>query len=230
MSAQAEILTTKHDVLKQKGSVPNSKLVDLLFENFLQYASANWSYSAQSGKQTATDLLSGSGPKNVACGTLREGFKLLIRNELKLQADNEDINNYFISKPTLKCFDNKVSGNIGNPSSGVFNLGCHFSTHYFVKSEGKYYDPCLSSIYSSATEPILINTSLITGFPGGSLRFGGTGKAIVILRLIPGRSVPGFGSTWELFSLFKDNIAKKLTSKEYAAVKLNPVIKAAGVL
>jgi hypothetical protein len=229
MSALAEILTNKNKIMEQKGIVPNSKLVDLLFENFLQYASANWNYSAQSGKQTAADLLSGTGSKNVACGTLREAFKLLIRNELNLQAENQDINGYFISKPTLKCFDNKVTGNIANPGSGFFNLGCHFSTHYFVKSEGKYYDPCLSTTYSSATEPILITTNLVMAFTGGSLRYGGTGKSTVILRLIPGKTVPGFGSTWELFSLAKDNLSKKLTTKEYAALKATPALKSAGI-
>lgn len=227
MSAKAEILTHKHDILKQKNIVGNAKIIDLLFENFLDYASANWNYSAQSGNQTAPDLLNGNGRKNVACGTLREAFKLLIRNELNLEAANEDINGYFITKPTLKCFDPNVHGNIANPGSTNFNLGCHFSAHYFVKSQGKYYDPCLTATYSRAEEPILIRTSPIAGTV--NMRCGGTGAAMIVLRQIPNRVVPGFGTTWELFSLAKDDLKKKLTPQEYAAAKQNAMLKAAGL-
>ncbi len=47
-----------------------------LFASFVGYATAHWSYAAQSGAQKAKDLLDGEGPKNVACGTLREAIKM----------------------------------------------------------------------------------------------------------------------------------------------------------
>lgn len=227
MSAQSEILENKHDILKQKDILGAEKVLDMLFENFLAYASANWNYSAQSGKQTAMDLLSGSGAKNVACGTLREAFKLLVREQLKLEAANEDINGYFITKPTLKCFDTKVTGNMANPGSHVFNLGCHFSAHYFVKCGGKYYDPCLNTTYARADEPILMRSSPVPN--AMTLRYAGSGRAVVLLRQLLGQSVTGFGTTWEVYSVTKDDLGRHLTPKEYAAAKAAPVLKGAGL-
>jgi hypothetical protein len=99
-----------------------------LFAGFVGYASAHWSYAAQSGAQKAPDLLDGEGTKMVACGTQREALKIIMRDDLKLTARNADINERFLTKPSLQCFDAKVKGNVGNHGSTTFDLACHFST------------------------------------------------------------------------------------------------------
>ena len=226
MSAQAEILANKHDILKEKGSVPDAVLVEHLFENFLQYASANWTYSATSGKQTAPDLLAGSGAKTVACGTLREALKILIREQLKLEAKNAS-QNRFISRPNLKCFDSKVTGNMGKPGSNDFSLGCFWSEHYFLESGGKFYDPCLSAIYAREDGPILART---TNVPNAThIVYAGFGRSTILMRSLPNRTAPGFGGVWEVFPIDKNEIKKLLNAKEYAAVKLIPALKNIGL-
>ncbi|CAN5503530.1 hypothetical protein BH10BAC3_BH10BAC3_12220 [soil metagenome] len=228
MSAKDDILNNKYDILKEKGTISKSLLVDHLFENFVKYASANWQYVTQAGSQTADDLLSGTGMKSVACGTLRTAFITLVRNDLQGMAAVADLNQYFISLPNLKCFDNNVTGNVANPGSPFYTLGCHFSAHYFAESEGKFYDPCLSAIYATKEEPILIKTRIVTKSVEGALRYGGVGRSTVILKRKVG-VVPGFGSTWEMFSLFKDNVSKMLSAAEFAALKAQPELKAAGL-
>jgi hypothetical protein len=138
MSARQEILRNGHDIAALKGKVPASQLVDKLFENVVDYASQNWDYAAQPGAQSAEDLLAGTGRKSVACATLRTALKLMIKEDVGDAAvESTDLNDYFVTKLGLKCFDPKVHGNIGNHGSNVYNLGCHFSTHYFLKSFGK---------------------------------------------------------------------------------------------
>ncbi len=55
MSAREEILNGKRDILNNLAA-KNSNVVDQLFENYRDFAKANWNYAAQSGKQTADDL------------------------------------------------------------------------------------------------------------------------------------------------------------------------------
>ena len=196
-----------------------------LFAYFVGYASATWSYSAQSGGQTAKGLLDGNGAKNVACGTLREAFKIMLREDLQLNTvKNADINERFITKPDLKCFDSKVKGNLGNYGQHTFNLGCHFSSHYFVQVSGKFYDPCLVAVYSTLAGPIAHKTRPVqkTTPP---MRKAGTGRALIILQLMAGKSLPGFGEGWQI--LLPAECKKKgvLTIANLKALKEDPDIK-----
>ncbi|VAW76496.1 hypothetical protein MNBD_GAMMA15-1622 [hydrothermal vent metagenome] len=198
----------------------------VLFGNFVGYANVNWKYSAQSGAQTAKNLLDGTGKKNVACGTLREAFKIMIREDLKLVAKNADVNGYFLTKPDLKCFDPSVKGNVGNQGKQTFDLACHFSAHYFVQVAGKFYDPCLMAVYTSLEGPIAHRTSMIKGtYP--YVRMAGDGKALVLLQHLPGKAVSGFQSVWRI--LLPKDLKKKgaeLVSKDnLKLIKKNQRVK-----
>lgn len=227
MTARADILTFKHDIPKLKAEAAIARtLADKLFENFVAYAAANWDYAAQPGGQTADSALSGTGRKALACGTIREALKKMFREDIGCaDAKNADLNEYFITKPDLKCFDPKVKGNLGNRGSATFNLGCHFSSHFFLESGGKFYDACLSTTYASATGPIFHKTrqvgTLTETVPG--LRFAGVGKSTIVLRLIPGRAVPGFGSVWEILTL--DETKRLLNGTDLKRFKATPALQ-----
>ena len=226
MSAQSEILQNKHDILKLKEAGGNADLVGLLFENFLLYAVENWNYAANAGKQTARDLLDGSGGKTVACGTLRDALKILVREQLKLEAS--DVRQpRFISRQNLKCFDNRVTGNMGNPGSNDFSLGCYWSEHFFLESGGKYYDPCLAAKYSRENGPVLVAMKHIPN--ATHMVYGGFGRDTILMRSLPNRTSPGFGGVWEVIPIDKSKITKLLNPKEYAAVKLIPGLRGIGL-
>lgn len=196
-----------------------------LFANFVGYASATWNYSAQSGGQTAKGLLDGSGAMNAACGTLREAFKLMLREDLQLNTvSNADINGRFITKPNLQCFDSKVTGNLGNYGQHTFNLGCHFSTHYFVKESAKFYDPCLMAVYTTLEGPVAYKTRPVQGtFP--PMRKAGTGKALIILQLVQGKTLPGFGEAWQILLPAECKAKGVLTPANLKALKNDPDVK-----
>lgn len=226
-SAREEILKDAFGsgTFKSTGAISEDKM-DTLFICFVHYAGRNWNYVAQSGAITPAQLLDGSGPKGVDCGKLRGALKILIQEQWgEGSATNADINDNFITKPGLKCFDPKVSGNICLVGSMLFNMGCHFSTHYFINACGKYYDACLQAMYQTLEEPIRIKTKPVML----GLRVGGgpgTGSPCFVIRSVP-KPVPGFGSYWE-FIMFQD-LAKKLTKEQLAAAKKNDVLKRAGL-
>ncbi len=229
MSAQAEMLTNKHDILKEKGTIADSVLVDHLFENFMLYATANWNYGAAG---TAGDLLGTSGSKTVACDNLAAAFTSLIKiadDKLKPNPGGKPSKNWFIARPELKCFDSKVTGNMGNPgamTASSFNLGCHFSAHYFVRFGDKFYDPCLATTYGREDGAVSMQTSLVMG--SDNLRFAGNGRSIILLKQKQ-MAVPGFTSVFEILSIFKDDLKKSLSPKDYDAAKKNQVLRAAGL-
>jgi hypothetical protein len=226
MSAKADILTNKHDILKEKGSISDAMLVDHLFDNFMQYISAHWHYHATPPNQNPIDLLGGSGAKTVNCDNLSAVFAALIRDIDDKLKPAKASKNWFISKPALKNFDAKVTGNMGNPDATSFNLGCHFSAHYFVNFNGKYYDPCLSTTYNSETGAVFMETRLVPGT--NNLRYAGTGNAIILLK--PKQKViNGFGGVFEVLSIAKGDPKKRLDKKEYEAASKVPALKAAGL-
>jgi hypothetical protein len=199
-----------------------------LFSSFVGYACAQWSYAAQPGAQKAQELLDGDGAKTVACGTLREAFKIMMRDDLHLTVRNADINDRFLTKPSLACFDSKVKGNVGNYGSNTFDLACHFSTHYFVETDGKFYDPCLMSVYANSDGPIAHKTMLVKN--SDKLRKAGKGRSLVILKLLPGRSVPGFGEVWEILTPAECKRTGVLTPKDFQALKMDPDVMAGQLL
>lgn len=228
MSAREDVLHFKHDIhaMQKDSAISPAVLADALFENYLGYASANWDYAAQPGGLRADTLLSGTGHKAVACGTLRDALKTMFREDLgRPDVKDADLNENFISKPDLHCFDSKVRGNLGNRGSGTFNLGCHFSSHYFLACGGKYYDACLSTTYKSDQEPIFQKTlrvGTLTESVAG-VRYAGIGRAAIILRVIPGKVLPGFGSVWEILKL--DEVKKVFSGQDLKRVQATPALK-----
>lgn len=226
MTARQDILSGKFannpGGTAAKRAAGAGELADL-YAGFVGYASANWSYAAQPGSQTASALLAGSGPATVACGTIREALKLVLREDLRLNdVKNADINGYFLTKPQLSCFDAKVRGNVGNHGSHTYDLACHFSTHYFVSTGGKYYDPCLMSVYTSEKGPVAHETRIVGGQAG--LRKAGLGSTLILLHLLAGKSVTGFGSVWEIVK--PEECRKALSTAEYNFVKNDMDFKA----
>ena len=232
MAAKTDILTFKHDIPALKTPTNGGTLVDKLFENFIGYAGANWKYAAQQGAQTAEDALDGTGTKTLACATIRKALQIMVRDTLNVPTTNTDINEYFITRPGLKCFDPTVTGNVGSRGTGAFNLGCHFSTHYFLNCNGKFYDPCLTSVYGSADGPVMYKTFIVKGpLPSSPsvppIRKAGTGTSLMFFCLIPGRAVPGFGSVWEVVK--PAELKNVLSSNDYKIALTDPVVKAAGL-
>lgn len=232
MAAQVDILTFKHDIPTLLRAQAGATLVDKLFDNFIGYAGAHWKYAAQQGAQTAEDALAGDGAKTLACATIRKALKIMLNDVLATPSNNVDINEYFVTRPGLKCFDPLVTGNLGNHGSGIFNLGCHFSTHYFLSCNGKYYDPCLTSVYTSAEGPVMWKTSVVKGEKLGSpsvpsLRRAGTGMTLTFLHQLAGRVVPGFGTVWEV--LRPQELKGALSKPDYAIAITDPVVKVAGL-
>jgi hypothetical protein len=232
MSARREILdgkfkTSASGVAAARAAGGDGQMAEL-FAGFVGYACAHWSYAAQSGAQKAPDLLDGEGTKTVACGTLREALKILVRDELKLTPRNADINERFLTKPSLQCFDSKVKGNVGNHGSTTFDLACHFSTHYFVEVGGKFYDPCLMAVYANGEGPIAHKTSLVRN--SNNLRMAGKGRSLVILKMLPGRTVPGFGEVWEILVPAECKQKGVLTAQDLQALKSDPDIVAGQLL
>ena len=117
------------------------------------------------------------------------------------------------------------TGNVGNHGKATYDVACHFSTHYFVEAGNDFFDPCLMAVYKSIDGPIGHKTRLVLGSP---LRKAGTGKALVILNLLPGRSTPGFGEVWEI--LLPAEWKTVLKREELQALKNDPDVKAAKLL
>ena len=122
--------------------------------------------------------------------------------------------------------DGKVTGNMGNPDAVIYNLGCHFSAHFFTKFGDKFYDPCLSTTYTKEDGAVLMETRLVAGT--NNLRYAGIGRTVILLK--PKQKViPGFGSVVVVLSIYKDDIKKWLDKGEYEAVKKMPLFHAAGL-
>lgn len=139
--------------LMVKDKKTEAACVDSLFINFMYYAKEHWSYiaSARAGGQ---DLLNGTATQ-VPCGGIATALKLLIEQKLNQHVDYITISGYLWTKPSFLCFDSKVKGNVSRAESpNLWNEGCVFNEHYFIKCGAKYYDPCLNSIYTAEKEAI----------------------------------------------------------------------------
>jgi hypothetical protein len=226
MPARVTILTNKNDIPAMKLKTPkptDQALADALFDNFITYAAANWQYLAQPGAQKAEDALNSDGPASLACGTIREALKIMFKEVLGLAAQNEDINGYFISKPGLKNFDSRVTGNLFSETGQV--LGAHFSTHYFLKCGSKWYDPCLMASYATKEGPIHAKTQLVGNPPIKSvlgLKKSGSGHSLTFFKMEQ-RAVPGFGSVWK--TVKPKDLKAALTKLDWETAKLDPDVK-----
>lgn len=226
MKARDAILTNKNDIPAMMRKTPrpdDQALADALFTNFIEYAAKNWQYNAINGANTAEDALNSSGVASLACGTIRDALKIMFKDVLGLIAQNEDINYYFITKPGLKNFDNRVTGNLFSETGQV--LGAHFSAHYFLKCGSKWYDPCLMAQYMTKEGPVHAKT-LNVGIPQSrsvhGLKKAGTGHSLTFFKLDQ-RPVPGFGSTWK--TVKPKDLKAALTKQDWELAKLDPDVK-----
>ena len=141
--------------LLQKGPKQKTpaECVDSLFINFMFYAKAHWSYIA-SARAGGEALLAGT-ETQVPCGGIATALKILIEEKLHLHVDYITLPGYIWTKASFLCFDSKVKGNVTKiESPALFNEGCIFNEHYFLKCGGKFYDPCLNSTYSVQNEAV----------------------------------------------------------------------------
>ena len=214
MSARADILSGKFNdtpaahQAKRAASSGDAELAKL-FANYVGYAAANWDYVAQPGQMTADQLLEGDGRKSPACGTLREALITLIKQELKIaDVGPASVESPFLVKTGLECFDPKVKGNVGNKgaiSPNDYRVGCVFSRHYFLRAKGKYYDPCMKSVYTAENGPVAgkleqINKPIGLGRKNPPMCTVGNGRSLIVLMnenySLRKTAVPGFGATW----------------------------------
>ena len=246
MSARADILSGKFKdapAAQQAKRAAASGDADLaeLFANFVGYAAANWDYVAQPGKMTADQLLEGAGRKNPACGTLREALIDLIKDELKINdVGVASVESSFLVKTGLECFDSKVKGNVGNKGANSVNdysVGCVFSKHYFLRSKGKYYDPCMKSVYTAENGPVAgmletINKPIGLGRKNPPMCTVGNGRSLIVLMnenySLNKTTVPGFGATWVI--LVPKECKDVLDNEGWKLFQKDNLVKASGLL
>jgi hypothetical protein len=211
-------------------------VLDILFANFVAYAAANWSYNATSIDTTSQGLLDGDGGTKPACATIEGAFRILVNTHMPnvqtSQAKLEGTDGKFWVKPSLKCFDKNVIGNIGNPGANAqqqFGVGTYFYTHYFAKVGERFYDPCLMSSYETLREPIHMQSKLFLpglGRHSPQMIKIGMGRNLKVLELLPNKPVPGFGST---YTLWNPKDCKKILKKDGLKIFQNDKdIKAGG--
>jgi hypothetical protein len=246
MSARADILSGEFKdtpAAQQAKRAASSGDVDLaeLFTNFVGYAAANWDYVAQPGRMTADQLLDGDGRKSPACGTLREALMTLIKEELNIDdVGPASVESPFLVKTGLECFDPKVKGNVGNYGArgpNEYGVGCVFSKHYFLRSKGKYYDPCMKSVYTVESGPVAgkletINKPMGLGHKNPPMCTVGNGRSLIILLnenySLQKTTVPGFGATWAI--LLPKECEDILDKDGWKLFQKDNVVKASGLL
>ncbi|HWB65136.1 MAG TPA: hypothetical protein VG603_16580 [Chitinophagales bacterium] len=182
MSAREDIWKgpVNMDELLKKGKQPR-ELVDSLFTNFMYYAKRNWKYiaSASAGGEA---LLNGTATQ-VPCGGIATALKMLIEEKLHQTVQYITISGYVWTKPNFLCFDQEVKGNVFRAEApGVYNQGCFFNEHYFIQCNGKFYDPCLNSIYNTQNEAVLKHYNVNEIISKGAVMAGNEPNTLLVFR------------------------------------------------
>jgi hypothetical protein len=115
---------------------------------------------------------------------------------------------------TTSAYDPKVRGNLRRlDTPGNYGNGCIFNEHYYLKCNGKYYDPCLSTTYSVKNQSIkeefsgqYQNTAYGTGQTAGRMLLTADKKTCIVY--LPKEPVPGFRGAWGMFEASKKNVEK----------------------
>jgi hypothetical protein len=114
----------------------------------------------------------------------------------------------------IVCYDPKVRGNLRRlDTPGNYGNGCIFNEHYYLKCNGKYYDPCLSTTYNVKNQSIkeefngqYQNTAYGTGQTAGRMLLTADKKTCIVY--LPKEPVPGFRGAWGMFEASKKNVEK----------------------
>ena len=173
-----------------------AECVDSLFINFMHYAKKNWSYIASS-KAGGEALLDGTATQ-VPCGGIATALKILIEEKLHLLVDYITSPGYVWTKSSFPSFDFKVHGNVSRAETPtLFNEGCFFNQHYFIKCGTKYYDPCLNSTYATENEPVRKRYASQEIISKGSIMPGENADSLLVFQ--PDVIVPGWQrGAWQI--------------------------------
>jgi hypothetical protein len=194
--------------LRKEGK-SDAELVDSLWINFMHYARHNWHYIASS-KSGGKDLLSGDST-SAPCGGIATALKMMIEEYLHQTVDYITISGYVWTKPEFHSFDSLVKGNVSRYESPLlFEEGCIFNEHYFIKCNGKYYDPCLDSTYRNEKEAVRKEYLFTEIIAKGEVMAGLTADSLVVFNkavIVPGFTV----GAWHLVK--EKDIFKVVTDK-----------------
>ena len=209
MAIKDEISTTPINIPKLLVNSRPEDLVDSLFTNFMYYAKANWNYIA-SARAGGEDLLSGEATQ-VPCGGIATALKILIEELLGLDVEYITLPGYVWTRADKLCFDRRVRGNVSKATSAqLYNEGCLFNEHYFIKCGDKYYDPCLDSIYERETDAVLKRYAPAEVISRGSIMAGLTDETLVVFN--PDVVVPGWQrGAWVIVE--EKNVLNYVTNK-----------------
>jgi len=132
----------------QKGVV----YLTTLFKNFCRYARDYFMYDTNSLIVGSDVLASRSGTHCILnCESLTEVFLLMVKEDLGISdAQAVHVNHLpgFATKARSECFDPRIVGNVRTASTRFSDVRrCVFTSHTFVGVAGKFYDPCMVSIY-----------------------------------------------------------------------------------
>lgn len=217
MTARADILNNRylHTPAGQTAfQAAGTSDIAEVFGSFVGYASTNWNYAATAPfGQKVGDVIDGDGTKEVACGTLREAFKIVLREDCEKKVSDASFAR-FMTRRELNCFDPKVKGNVGYFRSSSFNLGCYFSLHFFIEYDGKFFDPCLMATYATESGPALAHCRDLNPL---RLVLLGTGRDAKILRKLVNRPVPGFDSAYEMIA--PHQLSEALSPEDFKTLK-----------
>jgi hypothetical protein len=199
----------------RKESAALERILDGTFANFLSYAKTHWSYTA-SGSTGGDALLAGTG-MSAPCGGIATALKLVFINGLNVSATDIEyirVASYVWTGPQYLCFDPKVHGNLRNLDDKDYGNGCIFNEHYYLKCNGKYYDPCLSTAYAVKDQSIKITFNKYYTMGAGRKMLITPDRKTCILYM-PKEPVPGFSGAWAMFETTKKNIEKALGSADF---------------
>jgi hypothetical protein len=184
MNIKDEIFSSPVNIpqLLDRNVKPAAACVDDLFINFMYYAKKKWSYiaSANAGGEA---LLDGTATQ-VPCGGIATALKIMIEEKLHQQVDYIRKSSYVWTSPRFLCFDPKVRGNVARfESPMLYNEGCLFKEHYFIKCGNKYYDPCLNSNYTTENEAILKHYNQTDILSGGKIIRGLDSNTVLVFNV-----------------------------------------------
>ena len=219
MAIQDIILNTPVDIAALRADhAPVERLLDGTFANLLYYAKTHWSYTA-SGSTGGEALLAGT-HNSAPCGGIATALKRVFIDGLGIADTDVEyirVTGYVWTGPNYLCFDPKVQGNIRKlDGPKEYGNGCIFNEHYYLKCHGKYYDPCLSSVYAVKDQSIkehFAGTNAPMNL--GNRKIIATADKRTCILYLPQEPVPGFQGSWAMFDATKKNIERALGSKDF---------------